>query len=195
MKKKVLLIVIALILIYCNPTTAMTTEEGTGVDGLGLFNYPQRFSDLSGGLLVTTTAVNNSGIIEAYISTTVLCMNASMNFRLRVYDSDEKMFIDVNNEDGIGEKERRFTARTHMDTGSLLWSVYVTDMTAEVVYAQISLYYMYDEEAEWIPPGEEEESISQDEYDAEKKRLTFPMLIYIFKNPNDMPSKFVDFTI
>ena len=172
MKKKILYL-IPLLLLLCSSSiaSAMTTEESAGVDGLGLFTYTQRFSDLSGGLIVTTTSVNNSGIMEAYVTTTVLCMNASRNFRLRVYDSDVKMFIETNNENGIGEKQRKFKVRTHMDTETLLWTAFVTDLTAELIFAQISLYYTYDEDAEWIPPGEEEEGISQEDYEAEQKRL------------------------
>ena len=168
MKKKLVLIVIPLILIICLSSTAkaMTSEESTGVDSGGLHTYAQRFADLSGGLTVTTTAVNNSGIMEAYISATVLCMNESMNFRLRIYDSDEKKFIEVQNENGIGSAARQFKVRTHMDTKNTLWTAYVTDLTAEIFFAQISLYYTYDEDAEWVPPGEEEEQgISQEEHE------------------------------
>ena len=173
MKKKLLfLIPILLLLCFSSPASAMSTEEGTGVDDLGLFTYAQRFSDLSGALIVTTTAVNNSGIMKAYVTTTVICMNASRNFRLRIYDSDEKRFIETNNENGIGEKERRITVRTHPDTETLLWTAFVTDLTAEIFYAQISLYYIYDEEAEDLAgKKDEDDSISQAEYEAERKRL------------------------
>jgi len=172
MKKKILILIpILFIICFSSTTEALTTGESTGVDGLELFSYPQRFSDYSGALLVTTTAVNNSGIMEAYISTTVICMNESRNFRLRVYDSDNKAFIDTNDEDGIGQKERRFRVRTHIDTESLLWTVYVTDMSAEIFYAQISLYYTYDEDYEYNGPDnkEEEESISQEELEKQVK--------------------------
>lgn len=172
MKKKLLLIVLPLILIICFSSTAkaMTSEESTGVDSGLLHTYDQRFDDLSGGLTVTTTAVNNSGIMEAYVFVTVLCMNESMNFRLRIYDGDERMFIEVQNEDGIGSAARQFTVRTHMDTKELLWTAYVTDMTAEIFFAQISLFYLYDEDAEWTPPGEvDPNSISQKEHEKQVK--------------------------
>ena len=172
MKKKILLLLpILFILCFSSTAKAMTTEEGTGPDDPGLITYSQRFDDLSGSLSVTTTAVNDSGINEAYISVFVICMDELRTFRLRVYDSDERMFIDVNNEDGIGEKERRFTVRPHMDPAEgLLWTAVATDMSGEIIYAQISLLYLYDEDAGWIPPGEEDDTISQEEHDKEKRK-------------------------
>jgi len=172
MKKKLLILIPILVIIcFSSTVSAMTTEQSSGVDGLGLFDYPQRFADLSGALLVTTTSVNNSGVNEVFVVVSVICMNESRNFRLRIYDSDEKQFVDINNEDGIGAKTRKFSVRVHMDSEDLLWTAFATDMTGLIIYAEISLFYIYDADAGWTPPGEEEEGISQAEYEAEKKRL------------------------
>ena len=171
MKKK-LLIVLPLILLICFSSTAkaMTSEEGTGVDSGGLHDYMQWFADFSGVLSIATTTVNNSGMMTTYVITSVLCVNESRNFRLRVYDSDEKKFIGTQNENGLGSMCRQFKVRTHMDTLETWWTVYVTDMTGEIFYAQITLHYTYDEDAEWTPPGEEDpDTISQEEYDKKKK--------------------------
>lgn len=172
MKKKALLLIPILFLICFSSSTAkaITTEQSGGVDGLGLFDYSQRFDDLSGALLVTTTSVNNSGMNEVFIIVSVICMNESRNFRLRIYDSDVKTFIEVHNEDGIGAKTRKFSVRVHMDSENIMWSAFATDMSGEIVYAKISLFYLYDEDAGWTPPGEEEEQgISQEEHEKELK--------------------------
>ncbi len=131
----------------------MTTERGTTIDSDGLYTYIQRFDDLSGALSVTTTFPNNSGAYWMYITVIAICMNESRNFKLRIFDSDLGEFIDVTNEDGIGEKERRFEVEPHRDTDELIWTSTVTDMSMEVVYARISLYYLYDEEADFRVPG------------------------------------------
>ena len=174
MKKKTLLILIPLMLLVCFSSTAkaLTTEQSGGVDGLGLFDYPQRFDDLSGALLVTTTSVNNSGVNEVFIIASVICMNESRNFRLRIYDTDVKTFIEVHNEDGIGAKTRKFSIDVHMDShNGLIWTAFATDMTGEIIYAQVSLFYIDDDDAGWKPPGEEDpDTISQEEYEKEKRK-------------------------
>jgi hypothetical protein len=75
MKKKLLLIVIPLLFLICfSSASALSTEEGIGVDSPGLYTYVERFDDLSGALTVTTTGVNNSGSDYMYITVVVICM-------------------------------------------------------------------------------------------------------------------------
>jgi len=173
MKKKILILIpILFIICFSSTASALTTEELTGVDNPGLHIYMQWFDDFSGVLSVATTATNNSGIMEAFIITSVLCTNANRTFRLRIYDSDEKMFIEAQNENGIGSAVRKFTVRTHRDTLKTVWTVYVTDISAEIFYAQISLLYLYDEDADDFYKGEdpEEQGVSQEEHDKAVKR-------------------------
>ncbi len=158
-KKKLFLIVVPLLFLICFSSTAsaLSTEEGIGVDSPGLYTYVERFADLSGALTVTTTGVNNSGSDYMYITVVVICMDAERNFRLRIFDSDEDMFLEIDNENGIGAKERRWTVRPHMDKEYLIWTASVTDLSGEVIYAQLSLLYTYDDTSYWRPPGEEGE--------------------------------------
>lgn len=158
MKKKLILILVPLLVLLCFSSTisALSTEVGTGVDSLGLYTYVNRFSDLSGALIVTTTGVNDSGSDYMYITVVAICMAAERNFRLRIFDSDEDMFLEPNNENGIGAKERRWEVRPHMDKEHLLWTASVTDLSGEIIFAQISLLYTYDETSRWIPPGGDE---------------------------------------
>lgn len=168
MKKKLLILIPLLFLICFSSVKAMTDEEGTGADDPGLIEYVQRFDDLSGVLIVITEAQNTSGVLDIYVTAVAVCDNASRNFRLRIYDSDEKVFVDVNNEDGIGIKSRRFSVTPHPDFASLTWTAYVTDMDGEMVYAQISLQYFYDEEYDRDEAGEEEEEGTISEEELEK---------------------------
>ncbi|MCE7747113.1 MAG: hypothetical protein GPJ51_01860 [Candidatus Heimdallarchaeota archaeon] len=165
-KKIIIAVMIAALLFYLIPSaSAITVEENTGVDSPGLFTYSQRFADLSGSLSIATTAVNDSGMKHTYVIVSAICMDENRNFLLRIYDSDEDLFIEPNNEASIGEKFRKFTVSTHPDQTSLLWTAYITDLDAVVIYAQLSLFYFYDEGAEFVPPGEEdgEEGMSPEE--------------------------------
>jgi hypothetical protein len=163
-KKNLLLIVLPLLfLISFSSASALSTEEGIGVDSPGLYTYVERFADLSGALIVTTTGINNSGSDYMYITVVVICMDAERNFRLRIFDSDEDMFLEIDNENGIGAKERRWTVRPHMDKEHLIWTASVTDLSGEVIYAQLSLLYTYDESSWWRPPGEDDDVIDANE--------------------------------
>ena len=171
MKKKVLLLLILFLVCFSTTASALTTEERAGVDRGGLHSYIQWFEDYSGVLIVATTHVNDSGVMAADITVTAACVNSSRNFRLRIYDSDVGEFIEADNEDGIGVKNRNFQVRVHMDSDILLWTVFVTDLSREVVYAQILLLYIYDPDAEYIPSGEEDDdSISKEEHEKEKRK-------------------------
>jgi hypothetical protein len=183
MKKKLLLIVVPLLFLICFSSTAsaLSTEEGIGVDSPGLYTYVERFADLSGALTVTTTGVNNSGSDYMYITVVVICMDAEQNFRLRIFDSDEDMFLEIDNENGIGAKERRWTVRPHMDKEHLIWTASVTDLSGEVIYAQLSLLYTYDESSWWRPPGDEdEESMSEEKH---KQEILYTNLSYLVTIP------------
>ncbi len=182
-KKKLFLIVVPLLFLICFSSTAsaLSTEEGIGVDSPGLYTYVERFADLSGALTVTTTGVNNSGSDYMYITVVVICMDAERNFRLRIFDSDEDMFLEIDNENGIGAKERRWTVRPHMDKEHLIWTASVTDLSGEVIYAQLSLLYTYDESSWWRPPGDEdEESMSEEKH---KQEILYTNLSYLVTIP------------
>jgi len=178
-KKNLLLIVIPLLFLICFSSTAsaLSTEEGIGVDSPGLYTYVERFADLSGSLSITTTGVNNSGSDYMYITVVAICMDAERNFKLRIFDSDEDMFLETNNENGVGAKERRWEVRPHRDKSFLLWTASVTDIDAEIIYAQLSLFYTYDDTSYWRPPGaEEEESMSEEKH---KREILYTNLSYL----------------
>ena len=170
MKKKALLLLILFLVCFSTTASALTTEERAGVDRGGLHSYIQWFEDYSGVLIVATTHGNDTGVMAADITVTAACVNSSRNFRLRIYDSDVGEFVEADNEDGIGVKNRNFQVRVHMDSDILLWTVFVTDLSREVVYAQILLVYIYDEDAEYIPPGEDPDVIDPAVYEAEKRK-------------------------
>ena len=171
MKKKTLILIPSLLFLICfNPTVkAMSTPEGTGADDPGIIEYVQRFDDLSGVLVVMTEAHNTSGVLDIYITALVVCDNASRIFKLKIYDSDEKSFIEVNDENGIGIKSRPFSVTPHPDFESLIWTAFATDMTGEIIYAQISLQYFFDEDYDRDEAGEEDEedddSVSKEEHE------------------------------
>ena len=178
MKKKTLLILIPslLFLICFNPTVkAMSTPEGTGADDPGIIEYVQRFDDLSGVLVVMTEAHNTSGVLDIYITALVVCDDANRIFKLKIYDSDEKSFIDVNDEDGIGIKSRPFSVTPHPDFESLIWTAVATDIEGILIYAQISLQYFYDEEYDRDEAGDDDEdddSISKEEHEKAVKKAS-----------------------
>ena len=168
MKKKLLILIPLLFLIcFSSPVKAMTEEEGTGADDPGLIEYVQRFNDLSGYLILITEAYNTSGVKSIYITALAICDNLNRTFKLKIYDSDEQAFIEFSNENGIGIKSRRLSVTPHPDFESLTWTAFATDMTGEIIYAQISLQYFYDEEYERDESGEEdpEDTVSKEEHD------------------------------
>ncbi len=182
-KKKLLLIMIPILFLICFSSTAsaLSTEEGIGVDGAGLYTYTDRFNDLSGSLSITTTNVNNSGADYMFITVFAICMDAKRTFRLRIFDSDEETYLEPDNENGVGEKERRWTVRPHMDKPALLWTASVTDLDGEIIYAQLSLFYTYDEYADYQHPGEEDEdSMSKEKY---KLEILYTNLSYLITIP------------
>lgn len=169
MKKKLLILIPLLFLIcFSSPVKAMTDEEGTGADDPGIIEYVQRFNDLSGYLILMTEAYNTSGVKSIYITALAICDSLNKTFKLKIYDSDEKVFVDVNNEDGIGIKSRRFSVQPHPDFESLTWTAFVTDMTTEIIYAEISLQYFYDEEYDRDESGDEDEEDQYSEEELEK---------------------------
>ena len=183
MKKKILIILpLLLLVIYFSSTAnAMTTEHGTGVDKDGLHTYLLRFEDNSGALILSTQFVNDSGVDHTFVTVVAIYMDETMNFRLRIYDSDEDKFIDPQNEDGIGVKVRSCTVYPHLDKSGLLWTVYVTDMSGETIYAQLSLWYTYVEGvAPPDPKGEEDpNSISIEQHKKDIRNIVLSFVIVI----------------
>jgi hypothetical protein len=51
-----------------------------------------------------------------------------------------------------------------MDKEYLIWTASVTDLSGEVIHAQLSLLYTYDESSWWRPPGDEDDYISLEDY-------------------------------
>ena len=168
-----------LVIYFSSTANAMTTEHGTGVDKDGLHTYLLRFEDNSGALILSTQFVNDSGVDHTFVTVVAIYMDETMNFRLRIYDSDEDKFIDPQNEDGIGVKVRSCTISPHLDKAGLLWTAYVTDMSGETSYAQLSLWYTYVEGV--VPPdpsGEDPDSISIEEHEIEQRKLTIRAWIW-----------------
>jgi len=175
MKKKILILMPILLILCLSPIAeARTIVQSGGVDESALFTYYEWFADFSAALIITTTAVNNSGINEAWLNVVVICVNKSRNFRLRIFDDDDGKFIDVNDEDSIGSKSRKFFVDIHMDSDDLTWTAFATDMTGELTYAQISLFYLYDEEAGDFGDDRDKENntISQEELEKMLKIAT-----------------------
>ena len=166
MKNKILILMPILLILCLSPMAeARTIVQTGGVDESALFTYYEWFDDFSAVLVITTTAINNSGINAAWINVVVICVNKSRNFRLRIYDDDDGVFIDVNDEDSIGSKSRKFFVDIHMDSDDLTWIAFATDMTGDLIYAQISLFYLYDPDAGGFGDDKDDE---EDQYSEEE---------------------------
>jgi hypothetical protein len=67
-----------------------------------------------------------------------------------------------------------------MDKEYLIWTASVTDLSGEVIYAQLSLLYTYDESSWWRPPGDEdEESMSEEKHKLEILYVNLSYLVII----------------
>ena len=167
-RKKIVLVLVSIfiVLYFTSSTQALTYVGETGINSGGLITYYQWFNDYSGVLAVTTTFANNSGMEYADVTVVAICTEADRIFRLRIYDSDMDEFVDVENEVGMGAKEKRCSVQPHMDRNNLTWIVQVTDEQAEIFFAQMTFYYVYDPDAEYKRVGEEE----QDKVDVEEMK-------------------------
>ena len=148
--KKILLVIICFIFfaMFSKTSYAITYEGGTAANSGGLPIYSAWFSDQSGVLIIATNYANNSGVFQADITVVVLCRNENMTFKLKVYDSDLQSYIEPQNEEGVGQKQRRFGVMPSVDAEYLYWTVTVTNLLEDVVYAKLTLVYTFDADAQ-----------------------------------------------
>lgn len=163
-----LIFVLMVILSFCffPLASAITYEGGTGVNAGGIVFYDEKFQigQTLGLLTVATTFENRSGIMYCPITVKVTIFG-ELAFKLRIYDSDQGDFINQEIEDGVGEKERRFTVMAGVDKNDLQFISSVTDLDGIIIFASITLQYYFDADALAGLPGGINESIPWEEYE------------------------------
>lgn len=176
-----LLIFVSLFLLSrSNEVKAIWHEGTTGTNAGGPSIYTDWFDDYSGVLIVSSTFANGSGAEFVDITASVVCTDPNRYFRLRIWDSDAEQFIEPEKEVGLGTNERRGLAVVHMDKQQLFLKIITTDANGLAVYAEINLFFLFDEGVMYQGPiTEGGESISEEEHKREILNTNLSYLVTI----------------
>ena len=130
---------------------AITSEGTNASDAGGVPVYTAFFSDQSGVLIVAPSRANDTGVLTVDITVVAVCSD-NRSFRLQVWDSDMKTFINPNNELGVKQKQRRFTFTPLRDAEYTIFQARVTNEDATISYASIELLFYFNPNADVYKP-------------------------------------------
>jgi len=171
-KKSSLISIFLIVLCVSSLTSAIILEVPLDYGDGGVFDYQEIFFNERGVLSVTTVGFfNGSGV---GIAEMIITANNFDNdtFRLKIFDSEIEAYVDSTNELGLYSKTRKVIVSPNPDTvGAMFCIISVTNEPGDITYASIYLEYYYSEESYYIPPWEEDDYISLEDYQKALNKL------------------------